>query len=162
MERVADGEEVDEGDVERPPGEQSEAPGEAQQNHQARDAAGIGQNPPVGGLVMGILPLDPSQLDHHDDEDHHADGEDQEEVGHHPHVEGDVITQPAAGVRKRFCVCVFKELHFENSPCCTWPTDMWPTDMWTGKPEWSGTQTELQSLCEKKTNISEINEKLQT
>lgn len=45
---------------------------------------------------MGVLLLDPRQLHHHNDEDHEAQNKDEEEVGHHAHIEGNVITQPTA------------------------------------------------------------------
>lgn len=45
---------------------------------------------------MGVLPLYPGQLHHHNDEDHQAQNENEKEVGHYTHIEGDVIQQPAA------------------------------------------------------------------
>lgn len=96
LQRVADGEEVDEGGAQWTPGQQSEAPAEAQQHQEAHDAAQVRQNPPVGRLVLGVLPFDPGQLHHHHDEDQQAEDEDQAKVGHHSHVESHVATQPAA------------------------------------------------------------------
>lgn len=96
LQTVEYGEQISEGQGEGPPGKQGEAPGEAEQDDQARDAAHVCQHSPVGGLVLGVLPLDAGQLDHDHDEDKQAESKDQEEVGHHAHVEGHVITQPAA------------------------------------------------------------------
>lgn len=101
LQSVEYGEEVNEGDQEGPPGKEGEAPGEAQQDHQAADAAYVCQQPPAGGLVVGVLPLDAGQLDHDQDEDEQAQSKDQEEVGDHARVEGDVITQPAAAGGQR-------------------------------------------------------------
>ena len=96
LQRVENGEKVNKRQVEGSPGEQSEPPREAEQDDEAGDAAQVRQHPPVGRLVLRVLPLDPGQLDHDDDEDQQAQHKDQEEVGHHAHVEGDVVTQPTA------------------------------------------------------------------
>lgn len=67
---------------------------------------------------MGVLPLDAGQLDHDHDEDEQAECEDQEEVGDHAHVEGDVVTQPAAAgeaVRLLFYTARFIYFKGENS-----------------------------------------------
>ena len=96
LQRVEDGEEVNKGQVERPPGEQSEAPGEAEQDDEAAHAAHVRHHASVRSLVLRVLPLDPTQLDHDHDEDQQAHGEDRQEVRHHAHVEGDVVTQPTA------------------------------------------------------------------
>lgn len=45
---------------------------------------------------MRVLLLDPGQLDHDDDEDHQTHDKNEEEVGDHAHIKGDVVTQPAA------------------------------------------------------------------
>lgn len=101
LQTVEYGEKVSKGQGEGPPGKQGEPPGEAQEDGQACDAARVCQHSPPGGLVVGVLPLDAGQLDHDHDEDQQAESEDQEEVGHHAHVEGDVITQPAAAGGQR-------------------------------------------------------------
>ncbi|TNN38779.1 hypothetical protein EYF80_051054 [Liparis tanakae] len=85
LQRVEYREKVNKGQVERPPGEQGEPPGETQQDDEAGDAAQVGHHAPVGQLVLGVLLFDPGQLDHDDDEDQQAQSEDQEEVGHHAH-----------------------------------------------------------------------------
>lgn len=96
MQTVEDGEEIEEGQGQGPPGEEGEAPGEPQQDGQAADAAHLRQQAPAGGLVLRVLTLDAGQLDQNQDEDQQAEREDQEEVGHHAHVEGQVVPQPAA------------------------------------------------------------------
>lgn len=103
LQRVEYREKVNEGQVEGSPGEQGEPPGEAEQDDEASDASHIRHHSPVGGLVLGVLLLDPGQLDHNDNEDHHAQNKHHKEVGHHAHIEGDVITQPTAtgGDRQR-------------------------------------------------------------
>lgn len=94
LQRVEDGEEVDKRQVEGSPGEQSEAPGQTQEDDESGDAAEVRQDAPVRRLVMWVLPLDSGQLDQDHDEDDQAEGEDEEEVGHHSDVEGQVVTQP--------------------------------------------------------------------
>ena len=98
MQRVEDGEQVHERQLDRPPGEESEAPGEAQQEGEPGHAAQVVQARAVL-VVVGVLPLDPLQLHH----DHHEHGQvqhkDQAEVRHHAHVEGNIILEPAAGIR---------------------------------------------------------------
>lgn len=96
LQRVEYSEEVDKGQVEGSPGKQGEPPGEAQQHDEANDAAHVFHHPPVGSLVLGVLLFDPGQLHQDDDEAQQAQTEDQEEVGHHAHIEGDVVTQPTA------------------------------------------------------------------
>lgn len=96
MQTVENGEKIDEGQEEGPPGEKGQAPGEPQQDGQAGDAAHVRQHAPARALVVGVLPLDAGQLDHDQDEDEQAESEDREEVGHHARVEGDIVTQPAA------------------------------------------------------------------
>lgn len=49
---------------------------------------------------MGVLLLDPGQLDHDDDENHQAQSKNQEKIGHHAHIEGDIIAQPTATGRQ--------------------------------------------------------------
>lgn len=89
-------EKVNKGQVEGSPGEQGKPPGEAEQDDEASDAAHICHHSPVRRLVLGVLLLDPGQLDHNHDKDQQAQRKDQDEVGHHAHIEGDVITQPTA------------------------------------------------------------------
>ena len=101
MQRVEDGEEVEEGQVQGPPGEQSEAPGEAEQEDEASHAAQVCDQAPLGGLVVGVLPLDAGQLGQHHGEHHQAQYEDDQEVRHHPDVERNVVPQPAARGRQR-------------------------------------------------------------
>lgn len=96
MQTVEDGEQINEGQDEGPPGEEGEAPGEPEQDSEAADAAHVPQHAPAGRLVVGVLPLDAGQLDQDHYEDQQAESEDQEKVGDHAHVEGDVVTQPAA------------------------------------------------------------------
>lgn len=50
---------------------------------------------------MGVLLLDTWKLSHNNDEGQQAQDKDQEEIGHHTHIEGYVITQPAATERKQ-------------------------------------------------------------
>lgn len=100
LQGVADGEQVDKGSVQRTPGQQSEAPAEAQQYQEAHDAAQVRQYSPVGRLVLGVLPFDPGQLHHHHDEDQQAQDEDKAKVGYHSHIEGQIVTQPAASRTK--------------------------------------------------------------
>lgn len=83
------------------PGEEGEPPGETEQDGETSDAAQVCQHSPVRRLVLGVLLLDPGQLNHDQDEDQQAQSKDQGEVGHHAHVEGDVITQPAARGRHK-------------------------------------------------------------
>lgn len=46
--------------------------------------------------MLRVLTLDAGQLDQDQDEDQQAEREDQQEVGYHTHVEGQVVPQPAA------------------------------------------------------------------
>ncbi len=78
------------------PGKQGATPGETKQDDDASDAAHVCQQTPVRRLVVGVLFLDPGQLDHNHDEDQQAQSKDQEEVGHHTHIEGGIITYPTA------------------------------------------------------------------
>lgn len=121
LQRVGDGEEVDEGSVQWPPGQQSEAPAEAQQHQETHDAAQVRQHSPVGRLVLGVLPLDPGQLHHHHDEDQQAQCEDQAKVGHHRHIESHVVAQPAAKGRNKNSHFSFKDSlrHFALFPYFT-------------------------------------------
>lgn len=101
MQGVEDGEEVHERRVNRSPGKEGKAPGESQQDGDARHAAHVLQCGAVSGIV-GILPLDPAQLHQHHHEHDEVEEEDDTEVGHHGHVEGHVVFQPAAdGGRRR-------------------------------------------------------------
>lgn len=61
MQGVEDGEEVHERRVNGPPGEESKAPGESQQDGDPRHAAHVLHRGAVGGVVR-VLPLDPAQL----------------------------------------------------------------------------------------------------
>lgn len=92
---IEDAEEVHEGQVDGPPGEESEAPSEAQEDGQPDHAAHILQCGAMLGIV-GVLALDPIQLHY----DHYEHGQihqkDYAEVGHDGHIEGHIILQPAA------------------------------------------------------------------
>lgn len=101
LQRVEYGEKENKRQVEGSPGEQGEPPGEAEQDDEAGDAAHVRQQSPVGRLVLWVLLLDPGKLDHNRNEDQQAQNKDQEEVGHHAHVEGHVLTQPTATGEQR-------------------------------------------------------------
>lgn len=96
LQGVEDGEEVHERRVNGSPGEESEAPGESQQDGDPRHAAHVLHCGAVSGVVR-VLPLDPAQLHQHHHEHDEVEDEDDAEVGHHGHVEGHVVLQPAAG-----------------------------------------------------------------
>lgn len=96
LQRVEYGEQINEGNVEGPPGEQGEPPGEAEQDDEASDAAQVCHHASVWRRVLGVLLLDPGQLDHDHNEDQQAEGKHKDEVGDHAHVEGNVVLQPAA------------------------------------------------------------------
>lgn len=90
MQRVEDGKEVHEGQVDGPPGEEGEAPGEAQQHGDARHPPRVLQG--VGApRAVRVLPQDATQL-HHDHHEHdEVEEEDDAEVCHHRHVEGHIV-----------------------------------------------------------------------
>lgn len=95
LQGVKDGKEVHEWQVNGPPGEKGEAPSEAQEDGYPRHAAHILQGGAVERIVR-VLPLYPTQLDQHHDEHDQVEEENDTEIGHHCHVEGNVIFQPAA------------------------------------------------------------------
>jgi len=95
LEGVKDGKEVHERQVEGAPGEEGEAPGEAQEDHDARHAAHVLQRGAVLHVVR-VLPLQPTQLHQHHDEHGDVENENHAEIRHHRHVERDVVLQPAA------------------------------------------------------------------
>lgn len=47
-------------------------------------------------VVLGVLPFDASQLHHHHHKHDQVDQEDHTEVGHHGHIVGYIVLQPAA------------------------------------------------------------------
>lgn len=95
LQTVADGEEVHERQVDRSPGKKGKAPGEAQEERYPRHAAYILQCGAVLQVVR-VLPLDPTQLDQHHDEHDQVEEKNDTEIGHHSHVEGNVVFYPAA------------------------------------------------------------------
>lgn len=95
LQGVEDGKEVHECQVHGPPGEKGKAPSEAQEDGYPRHAAHIVQPGAVEHIVR-VLPLYATQLDQHHDEHDEVEDKNDAEVGHHCHIEGDVIFQPAA------------------------------------------------------------------
>lgn len=92
---IEDGKQVHEGKVDRAPGEESKAPGEAQEDGYPCNAAHVLQRGAVDEVVR-VLPLYPTQLDQHHHEHDQVEQKNNAEVGDYRHVEGDVILQPAA------------------------------------------------------------------
>lgn len=111
MQGVEDGEEVHERHVNRSPGKESKAPGESQQDGDPRDTAHVLHGGAVIGIV-GVLPLDPAQLHQHHHEHDEVEDKDDAEVGHHGHVEGDIVFQPAADGEEEEVARVNSELAF--------------------------------------------------
>lgn len=95
MKGVENGKEVHEGQVDRSPGEKGEAPGETEEEGYPHHAAYVLQGGAVNGVVRVLLPY-PTQLHQHHNEHDEVEQKDDAEVGHHRHVEGDVVSQPAA------------------------------------------------------------------
>lgn len=92
---VENGKQVHEGQVDWPPGEEGEAPREAEEEGYPHHAAYVQQSGAVNAVVRVLL-SDPSQLHQHHDEHDEVEQKDDAEVGHHRHVEGNVVSQPAA------------------------------------------------------------------
>ena len=95
LQGVKNGKEVHERQVNGPPGKKGEAPSEAQEEGYPRHTARILQRAAVKRIVR-VLPLYPTQLDQHHDEHDEVEEENDAEVGHHCHIERDVVFQPAA------------------------------------------------------------------
>lgn len=95
MQGVENSKEVHEGQVDRSPGEKGEAPREAEEEGDPHHAAYVQQSGAVNGVVRVLLPY-PTQLHQHHDEHDEVEKKDDAEVGHHRHIEGNVVPQPAA------------------------------------------------------------------
>lgn len=95
LQGVKDGKEVHERQVNRPPGKKGKAPSEAQKDGYPCHTARILQCAAVKRIVR-VLPLYPTQLHQHHSEHDDVEQKNDTEVGHHSHVEGNVIFQPAA------------------------------------------------------------------
>lgn len=93
---VEDGEDVHEGQVDRAPGEEGEAPGQPEEEANPQHAAHVLQSAAVSAVVRVLL-FYPPQLHQHHHEDDDVKEKDEAEVGHHRDVEGYVVPQPAAG-----------------------------------------------------------------
>lgn len=95
LQGVKDGEKVHEWQVNRPPGKKGKAPGEAQEHGYPRHTAYILHRGAVK-RILRVLPLHPTQLYQHHNEHDEVEQKDNTEIGHHCHIKGDVIFQPAA------------------------------------------------------------------
>lgn len=95
MQGVKDGKEVHEWQVNGPPGKKGKAPCEAQEDGYPHHAAHILHCAAVLHIVR-VLPLYPTQLDQHHNEHYEVEEKNDTEIGHHSHIEGNVIFQPAA------------------------------------------------------------------
>lgn len=83
------------------PGEESEAPGEAQKHGESGNTAHL--LPAAANLhVVRVLLLNAAQLDHHHDKHGEVQQEDETEVRHHSNVEGNVIFYPATVGKNTF------------------------------------------------------------
>lgn len=95
MKGVENGKEVHKGQVDRSPGEEGEAPRETEEEGYSHHAADVLQSAAVNRVVWVLLSY-PAQLHQHHDEHDEVKQKDDAEVGHHRHVEGNVVPQPAA------------------------------------------------------------------
>lgn len=95
MKGVENGKEVHEGQVDRSPGEEGEAPRETEEEGYAHHAAYVLQSGAVS-VVVRVLISYPAQLHQHHDEHDEVEQKDDAEVGHHRDIEGNVVSQPAA------------------------------------------------------------------
>lgn len=95
LQGVKDGKKVHEWQVNRPPGKKGKAPGEAQEHGYPRHTAYVLQCGAVKWIVR-VLPLHPTQLHQHHNEHDEVEQKDDTEIGHHCHIKGDVVFQPAA------------------------------------------------------------------
>lgn len=95
LQGVKDGKEVHEWQVNGAPCKKGEAPREAQENCYSCHTANIAQRAAVA-RVVGVLPFYSTHLHQHHNEHNDVEEKNGAEVGHHCHVEGDVIFQPAA------------------------------------------------------------------
>lgn len=95
LQGVKDGEEVHECQVNGPPGKKGKAPGEAQEDGYPRHTACVLQCGAVKHIVR-VLSLYPTQLHQHHNEHDEVEQKDDTEIGHHCHIEGNVVFQPAA------------------------------------------------------------------
>lgn len=95
MQRVENGEEVHEGQIDRSPGKEGKAPGHAEQEGEANDAAQVTQH---FLLKRAVVPFSvpAADLHHHHDEHGHVQEEDGAEVGHTRDVEHHLTSDPAA------------------------------------------------------------------
>lgn len=95
LQGVKDGKEVHEWQVNGAPGKKGKAPSKAQEDHYPRHTAHILQRGTVLRIVR-VLPLYPTQLDQHHNEHGKVEHKNEAEIGHHCHIESNVIFQPAA------------------------------------------------------------------
>lgn len=95
LQGVENSKEVHEGHVDRSPGEEGKAPREPEEEGYPHHAAYVLQSGAVNTVVRVLLPY-PTQLHQHHDEHDKVEKKDDAEVGHHRHVEGNVVPQPAA------------------------------------------------------------------
>lgn len=92
---VKDGKEVHECQINGPPCKKRKAPSEAQEDGYPCHTARILQCGAVEHIVR-VLPLYPIQLDQHHSKHDEVEQKNDTEIGHHCHIEGNVIFQPAA------------------------------------------------------------------
>ncbi len=95
LQGVKDGKEVHEREVKGSPGKEGKAPSEAQEDGYPSHTAHILQCGAVKRIVR-VLPLYPTQLDQNHNEHDEVEEKNDTEIGHHCHVESNVIFQPAA------------------------------------------------------------------
>lgn len=95
LQGIKDGKEVHKWQVNGPPCEKGKAPSEAQEDGYPRHTAHILQCGAVPHIVR-VLPLYPTQLDQHHNEHDEVEEKNDAEIGHHSHIEGNVVFQPAA------------------------------------------------------------------
>lgn len=95
LQGVKDGKEIHEWQVKRSPGKEGKAPSEAQEDGYPRHTACILQCGAVKHILR-VLPLYPTQLDQHHNKHDEVEQKNDTEIGHHCHVESNVVFQPAA------------------------------------------------------------------
>lgn len=99
LQRVEDGEQVQQGQSGRPEGKKSQCPRQTQQDGETGHRPQVMQR--AAAVCWALVDPHLSDLDQNHDEHRDVAQQDQENKCHHRHVEVDVILQPAAGGRER-------------------------------------------------------------
>lgn len=100
MQGVENGEEVHEYQIDRTPSKEGKAPGHAEEEGEADDAAQVTQHLLLKGAVVA-LSVPATDLHHHHNKHGHIQEEDDAKVGHTGHVEDDHAPNPAADRTER-------------------------------------------------------------